>query len=377
MHERFTFGITDPGLNDPASADFNPNLAPFDLTRGGSPFVFSDNRTGAYYALYAQDNLKISNLTANLGLRYDHNNLPSTESLLQPRLGLAYYLPATRTVFRASYNRVMYTPEYENILLSTSSAADNLVPPEVKASRELGGGVLIVHSERQKAYDVGVQQAIGSKIRLDVDVWRRRSTFPGDQDQFLNTGVVFPLSFSTGKFNGWNVRLDSAPINGFRGFVSAGHTRAIYVPPPTGGLFLDKGALDAITGGPFLIDHDQKLQAQAMLQYEVGKAWIGANVRYDSGLVGGDDPEGLAADPDNSFAVPFIAIHSGTPLDPNRIKPRTIADFSAGVNVSKLRFQADLLNAFNKQGLYNIQSVFGGTHVIPPRMLAARVRYAF
>jgi len=37
--------------------------------------------------------------------------------------------------------------------------------------------------------------------------------------------------------------------------------------------------------------------------------------------------------------------------------------------------QADLLNATNKKGLYNIESVFGGTH--PPRMLAMRVRYTY
>jgi hypothetical protein len=36
-----------------------------------------------------------------------------------------------------------------------------------------------------------------------------------------------------------------------------------------------------------------------------------------------------------------------------------------------------LLNATNKKGLYNIESVFGGTHVIPPRMLAVRVRYTY
>jgi hypothetical protein len=377
IHERFSFRITDPGFNDPASETFNPNIKQYDLTRGGSPFVFSENRTGAYYALYAQDNLKVGNLTANLGVRYDHNNLPSSDKLIEPRVGFAYYLPSTRTVLRASYNRVLYTPEYENILFSSSAAAPKLVPPEVQASRELGCGVLLVPSERQQAYDIGVQQALGSKVRLDVDVWRRRSTFAGDQDQFENTGIVFPLAFSAGKFNGWNVRLDSAPVNGFRGFLSAGHTRAIYVPPPAGGLFLDVGAIDAITGGPFLIDHDQKLQAQAMLQYEAGNAWVGANVRYDSGLVGGDDPAGIAADPDNSFALPFIAIHSGAELDPNRIKPRTIADFSAGVTFGKVRVQADLLNAFDKKGVYNILSVFGGTHVIPPRMFAARIRYAF
>jgi hypothetical protein len=39
--------------------------------------------------------------------------------------------------------------------------------------------------------------------------------------------------------------------------------------------------------------------------------------------------------------------------------------------------QVDLLNAFDVKGVYNIESVFGGTHVIPPRTLAGRVRYRF
>ncbi len=87
----------------------------------------------------------------------------------------------------------------------------------------------------------------------------------------------------------------------------------------------------------------------------------------------------LANDPDNFFAAPYVVVHSGTPLDPNRIKSRTIVDFSLGADLQKyhvpLSLQADLLNATNKKGLYNIESVFGGTH--PPRMLAMRVRYTY
>jgi len=42
-----------------------------------------------------------------------------------------------------------------------------------------------------------------------------------------------------------------------------------------------------------------------------------------------------------------------------------------------LSVQFDLLNAFDKQGLYNFMSTFGGTHVIPPREYAGRVTYSF
>ena len=383
IDESFSFGLTDPGFNDPEAEGYNPNLAPYDLTRGGQLLLFHGEQTGTYAAGFVQDNVRYGGLTVHAGLRYDHNNLPTTEDQLEPRLGLAYYVKSTGTVLRASYNRIFVTPEYENILFGSSELAASVVPPEVQDSRELGGGVLLNRSERQNAYLLGAQQAIGSKLRLDVDFWWRRATYPGDQDQFLNTGIVFPITFSEGRHNGWDARLDLAPTHGIRGFVSLGHTHAIYVPPPAGGLFLDVEAIDAITGGPFLIDHDQKLQAQGQLLWDLGTsgAWLGANVRYDSGLVTDADPEGLLESPDDFFAAPYVVVHTGGDLDPNRIEQRTIASFSAGLDLSRhgvpISLQVDLLNAFDTQGVYNIQSVFGGTHVIPPRTLAARLRYQF
>jgi hypothetical protein len=383
IREHFAFGITDPSLNDPEAGDYNPGLAPFDLTRGGQLLVFDSARTGTYAAGFVQDTLRRGGLTASLGLRLDHNTLPTTESQLQPRVGLAYHLKATGTVLRGSYNRVFFTPEYENILFSSSELAASLVPPAVRDARPLGGGLLPVRSERQNAFTVGAQQALGDHLRLDLDFWWRRSRNAGDQDQFQNTGVVFPIAFDGGRFHGWDVRLDLAQTAGVRGFLSLGHTRAIYDPPPVGGLFLDQAALQAITAGPFLIDHDQALQLQAQFQWDLGHsgAWLGAGVRHDSGLVTDADPAGLASDPDNAFAAPFVKVNSGADLDPNRIRARTVASFSAGLDLARhgvpVCLQVDLLNAFDTAGVYNIQSVFGGTHVIPPRTLAARLRYSF
>lgn len=384
VNEFFRFGITDPTFNDPSSPDYNPNLAPYDLTRGGTFFEFTGSRTGVYIAGFAQDTIRWKNLTATIGLRYDSNSLPAADRQLEPRVGVAYYFEPTGTVLRGAYNRVLYTPEYENILVSSSPEAAAIAPPAVQESRALGGGVLLVHSERQNYWMFGAQQAIGSKLRLDADYWERKSTFAGDQDQFFNTGVVFPLAFESGDFRGWDVRLDLAPIWGFRGFLSFGHTHAVYVPPPAGGLFLDPGAVNDVTGGPFLIDHDQKLQLQTGLFYDVGATgvWLGANVRYDSGLVSGAAPGDLVGDPDNEFAIPYInPNHAGTDLDPYRIKARTVADFSIGADLTRYHIpfnvQFMVLNATDVKGLYNILSTFGGTHVIPPRRVAGRITFVF
>lgn len=382
IKEQFSFGITDPNLNDPSSPDYNPNLAPYDLTRGGTMFSFSGSKSVTYLAGYVEDTVRLQNLTAQLGLRYDHNNFPIVEHQLSPRVGLAYFIPATGSVFRFSYNRIFETPEYENLLFSNSAAAASLVPPDIQSSRALGGGVLSVPSERQNAYDLGLQQSLGSFARIDVDFWKRDSKNAGDQDQFQNTGIVFPIGFAEGHLHGWNVRLDMTPVAGLNGYLSFGHVRAIYVPPNTGGLFLSDDYLAGLDGGPFVIDHDESLEIQSGLNYNFGTSglWAGMTVRYDSGLVTGAD-QTILQDPDNAFAYPYINFGPNTNLDPNRIKSRTVWNFSAGVDLAKygipIGAQVDLLNAFDKKGLYNVLSTFGGTHVIPPRTVAGRLKYSF
>ncbi len=88
IQERFSFGLTDPALNDPGSDTYNPNLAPYDLTRGGTFFQFDESKTITYLAGFVEDTIRLSNFTAQVGLRYDHNSFPLTESQLQPRVGI-------------------------------------------------------------------------------------------------------------------------------------------------------------------------------------------------------------------------------------------------------------------------------------------------
>ena len=56
-------------------------------------------------------------------------------------------------------------------------------------------------------------------------------------------------------------------------------------------------------------------------------------------------------------------------------------NFSAGADLARLGvplgIQLDVLNVFDKKGVYNVLSTFGGTHVIPPRTLAGRIRLEF
>jgi hypothetical protein len=212
-----------------------------------------------------------------------------------------------------------------------------------------------------------------------VDFWERRVRNVADQAQFQNTGIVFPVAFDHGRLHGWNVRLDLAPLGGLTGYASVGHVRAVYNPPLAGGLFLDTGALDAITGGPFVIDHDQNLQIQGGLNYAFGKSglWVAGSGRYDSGPVMGADEN--RAGSRTTLRATLYPIHSGGGLDPTVSRPDCLElpweqiwpVWDTG------RSSVDMLNAFDKKGVYNVLSTFGGTHVIPPRTFAGRMRVSF
>ena len=154
IKESFSFGITDPGLNDPAVADdYNPNLAPYDLTRGGTSLQLQRQPHGHLLRRLRAGQRQVRQLDREPRPPLRPQRPAGRASRSSSRgSGLAYYIPSTKTVFRASYNRVLYTPEYENILFSSSAEAAALAPPAVKDSRALGGGVLLVHSERQNAY---------------------------------------------------------------------------------------------------------------------------------------------------------------------------------------------------------------------------------
>lgn len=374
LREAFAFGITDGAFNDPADAESNPNLEPFDLTRGGSLFLFRDRGYGRQYASYVQDSFSWKDLTINVGLRYDSYRLLVRESGWQPRVGLAYHLPRTHTVVRASYDRLLFTPGNENLLLSASPQAAALVSPE--ARNLLGTAFLDVRPERQNSYEVGVQQGFSHYLRLDAAYYTKDSRNIHDSDQFLNTGILFPVAISTGKIRGFDFRADFPEHGGWRGYVSLGTTRAVVTPPFSGGLFLGEEAVETFAAGPFHIDHDQKLSAQWSVEYRHRRRWFTSLMgRYDSGLVTEiENVAEIAADPDLAFGLEFVNLDS----EPTRVKPRTVWTWLAGATLfddrrHRMDFQLTVLNLASTRGLFNFLSVFGGTHVIPPRTVAARL----
>jgi len=405
LHEQFTFGITDP--SDSAFADedgnFNQDLAPFDLTNGGSPLAYDQSFTIKQQAAYVQDDIKAGNATLNLGLRFDHYDGLTTATLLQPRLGVSYAVTRTGTVLRASYGRTMETPYNENLLLSAGYGLNGLFG----ASQPVPPG-------RRNQVELGLQQGFGNWVVADFGYFNKRTDNGYDFGVLFNTPIAFPVAWDHSRIDGFTGRLNLVEHHGFSAFVVMAHTNAIYSPPGVGGILLEQPE------GDFRIDHDQKFNATTNVQYVFEKrtgAWAALSWRYDSGLVAGavgslEDALALTADQQaavgffcgNQFATRDQALTSATctasnfgatrlriPAEgtsddvsnPPRVAPRHLLDLGIGADNllhtdrTRLRVRFSVINLTNKEALYNFLSTFSGTHFVTPRTYQVQVGMTF
>ncbi len=378
ISEFFSFGITSLGFNNPARLDFNPNLLTYDLSRGGRRFDFADKATGGFYAGFLQDNIKLGDFQISLGLRYDNYRLLVKRHQMQPRLGVSYHLKPTNTVFRASYNRLFQTPPNENLLLSASPRAAAVAPPAI--AETLGSALAEIRPERQDFLEAGLQQGLGPRMSAMVTYYHKRSSDQQDNNNFLNTGIIFPITLKAIRVNGVEGRLNLTPVRGFSGSLSVTHSRAVSTPPFSGGLYIGNDAVALLSQGPFRIDHDQPLSVHGILTWNSRRGLFSTlSTRYDSGLVANpSDPAQVAADPDFADLLPYVDLDG----NPARVRSRLISDVVVGYerfrDERKLwELSAQVSNLSDATALYNFQSAFVGTRLVQPRTVGVRFRIFF
>jgi Carboxypeptidase regulatory-like domain len=400
LDEQFSIGFTDPEFNAPDSPDFNPDLVPYDLTRGGSPLAYAQKKTINQQAVYAQDDIKAGNANFKLGVRLDHYDGLTTKTLVQPRLGVSYAFPRSNTVLRASYGRTLETPYNENLLLSSGVGLNGV----------FGEGQILEPGRRNQG-EFGIQQAFGGWVVADFGYFIKRTHNAYDFGVLFDTPIVFPISWDHSKIDGFTGKVNLVQHGGFSAFVVMGHTSAIFSPPGNGGILVEPGDAD------FRIDHDQKFNSTANVQYTFIKpigAWVALNWRYDSGLVAGavgSIEDALALTGDQQAAIGFFCGSTvatrdapitecasgggakrlripaeGTEDDvdnPPRIAPRHLVDLMFGVDnlfhtdKAKVRVRFGVVNVANKQALYNFLSTFTGTHFVTPRAYQFQVGVNF
>lgn len=380
VSEEFSFY---PTVHFDTIADEDGNLLPNPINafNSATPFLFKGNKTGRTLSAYVQDRFALfKNFTLDLGLRYDNYKLLTSEQAFSPRLAFAYFIPRTHTTIRASYNRYFQPPPAENLLLASSPEAASISPIAVIQGFT---SVQPILADREHVFEVGAQQLLSRFFRLNMTVYQKRINNFSDKDQFIETGVIFPVAISSGRVTGEEIRIESTDIKGFQGFISYANSHAYGVTPITGGLFLGEDPQELQTQGVrFSADHDQRNSAQFQVSYDHKPSGIYATFsgRYDSGVPTDVEPGTTLAD--------FIAagfdprLYGEIDFQRGRVRPRTVLDFSLGADLFQkervsMNVQFDIQNLTNELFLYNFQSVFSGTHVGPPRLFSGRLALRF
>jgi hypothetical protein len=432
-----------PGYSSPSQCPsgnqnpvFNPLLAPYDLTRGGSFYAFTGRTDVKELALYIEDMIKAGNWIFNVGIRGDLYNGLTVARQAEPRVGIAYSLKPTHSVLSVSYARTLETPFNENLVLSSSGCTNDVLAPLLLCTSGVSG---TLQPGYRNEFHASLQQAFGQHLVVSGEyIWKyTHNAF--DFSVLGNTPITFPIDWHNSKIPGYAIRAEVPTTHNISAYVVMSSVAARFFPPQSA------GAGATVAQGsiyPFRIDHDEKFNQTTHVQYQVpGRLgpWIGFNWRFDSGLVAGSVPcynplsndpnsacgdtsttlngqpavdlsgltadqefqagltcDGVKATPGNPLPATCLASQYTSRLvsipapgtgnndhNPPRIQPRSLFDASIGEDNLfhgenyKWSLRLTGINIANKYALYNFLSTFSGTHYVTPRALTAEIGFHF
>lgn len=401
VKEFFTFAVTDSNLSTPpdsTSVGGDDRYEPYDLTRGGTPFLVNASKTGYRLSGYVQDEVRYNQWRFNLGVRFDVFSLVETESAISPRVGASFMLN-DNLVLRLSYNRIVMQAPLENYLVSSS--------PEAAALVGVGGpdqGNVPTHVRSEKAHVLELGGSYQMNRFFDFDL----SGYGKFIDDFIvkvelgNSGVIFPVNLKKGIVAGGELRVRLRQWNDFSGFLSFSTCVSRGLVPDDGSTPFAAGLVLGEEGesysnpfkgeDSFPTEHNQLLTASFGITYQHRSglfATIGG--RFDSGLPFDlEGPQGQPLDEAQSRqellrrgytddVIKLLDLAPETAGSPDRsVAPHAVFDVSGGCNFLSLsripvKLTLTVLNIFDTAYLYKFESSFGGTHFGVPRTFTARV----
>lgn len=369
LHENTSYAI-------PECANSNDPRCPINLEvldSGALTFSFAGNRPDLEQSAYVEDAIRLGNWSVNAGLRWDHYQLLLNQNAVSPRLAVSRYFPSIGLNVHFSYDRIFQTPSFENILLSSSPAAEAI-------DNSVAALQLPVQPSHGDYFEWGATKAFFGKLRVDGNVFRRQVNNYADDSQILSTGISFPIAFDHAILYGAEAKLELLQWKRFSGFASYSYIVGNVWNPVTGGLFLGDDATGATSEltGHFPDSQDQRNTLRARLRYQVApRLWFALGCEYNSGLPFEADltPQQYAAE------YGQVVIHHLN-FNLGRINPYFTQDASVGVDLYQhekrsIRFQGDVANLGNTLEVIDFGGLFSGNALGPARQYTLRLVTAF
>ena len=356
LNENFRYHITDPTQFDPATPP---------------DFSFLANRPDLEQSVFVQDQIRLKNWTINAGLRWDHYQLILNRHAVDPRFAISRYFPSADLIVHFSYDRVFQTPSFENILLSSSPAAEAIDPSP-------GNVLRLVEPSEGNYYEAGLSKAFFGKVKLDANYFRRLVSNYADDNQIQNTTISFPVAFQKAVIYGGEAKIELSDWRRFSGFVSYSYTVGNAWWPVTGGLFLGDDAAGLLTSGHFPDSQDQRHTVRGRLRYQVTpRSWIAGGIQYDTGLP--FDFQGTEQQALTEYGQQVI---DRINFARGRIYPAFQVNASAGADLYKsdhmnMHIQIDGQNLTNVLDVIDFGGLFSGNAIGPSRSVALRLATNF
>ena len=343
------------------------------LDPGATNFAFTGSRPDLEQAAYVQDLVRLGQWTIDAGLRWDHYQLLVNQNAVSPRLAISRYFPVPGLNVHGSFDRIFQTPSFENVLLSSSIAAESLDSSDPALQLPLA-------PSHGNYYELGATEQLFGKLRIDANMFRRDVNNYADDSQILSTGISFPIAFKKAILYGAEGKVESPGWGPFSGFVSYSYIVGNAFNPVTGGLFLGDDAAAALSQltGHFPDTQDQRNTVRARARYQIApRLWLALGTDYNSGLP--FEPNLTAQQYATEYGQGVI---DHLNFNRNRIRPDFTQNLSVGVDVFKrdnvaVRFQGDVANLSNTLELLDFGGLFSGNAIGPARQYTLRLATKF
>jgi hypothetical protein len=321
-----------------------------------------------------QDQVRIGKWNLSAGLRFDHYGFAVNDSAWSPRIGVSRFISSLNLVVHASYDRVFQTPALENLLLASLSQQDSLSGFVLK---------IPVPPARANYYEVGFTKSFVSKLRIDGNVFRRDFRNYPDDDVLLETGISFPIAFSSAEIYGEEIQIAVPRWGRFSGVLSYSNQTGTGQGPIKGGLLLGDETAGLSDTSKFPVSQDQRNTVRAHLRFQASEhIWLATSAEYGSGL-----PVDLKA-PADPGQINFLlqqygpAILNEVNFDAGRVRPNFSLDAAVGATLfhkegKDVTFEIEGHNLTDKVNVLNFASLFSGTAVAPPASVSARLKVGF
>lgn len=310
-----------------------------------APKAHDASNTSYFESVYVQDDWNLTkSLVLNAGLRFDATQfafsaLNTTDSYLQPRVGLSYLLTDSTKV-HAFYGKLFQPATAENLRATYSSLTGGSVAPyDIKA-------------EKDDFYEVGVAQHLWDRHYGLVNVYYKNAENMLDDAQLLTTSIAQPYNFATGFAYGaevsikgeWNDEWSDYANYSYQIAKGKGLSGGIFAFPPGEG-----------PGDDYqFLDHVQVHTFNLGLTYTRGNFWWTSQGVFGSGLRTG---------PENSKELP-----SHFTLD------TTVGYKLSGEGLlSQFKLSADVLNVFDNAYPITIANGFNSSHYAMGRTFYLRL----